>query len=265
MWSVRLRFAAASAATALVLAGCGGAGMSPAGGDVQRDPAVRFVNVSPDAAALAFFLNDEAHARDLAYGASTPAFVRVEHISDEDDGYDVSVAPSAGGEEYDRVAASLARDTNTVVVAFGLADPGTEFLKRLQIGFVPVPTQPPIGERARLLVFNGMVRTAGSEPVALTLQTIDPDDPFSQDNPQFIIRDLGFGEFSPGANTLEVDSGELTFQVRRADVDGVNVVTQSPATLRGGATYLALIIGQEDAVDPARRPELRMVEVVPIN
>lgn len=250
---------------ALGLVGCGGSGLSSAGGDVQQDPAVRFVNASPGSPALDFVLNERVAATGLSYLASTPAFVRIEFISDEDDGYDVSVAPTSGGEEYDSVAGNFGRDTDTLVIGYGLADPGTEFLKRLQLMFVEVPSQPLIGDRARLIVVHTLVRAAGSEPVALKVQTVDPADPFSSDNPQFSINNLIFGSFSRDANTLEVDSGTLTFQARRADVDGVNVVAQSSATLRSGGTYLVLIAGQEESADPALLPQLRFIELVPLN
>lgn len=247
------------------LVGCGGSGLSSAGGDVQEDPAVRFLNASPGSPAVDFILNEGVAAAGLTYLSSTTGFVRIPFITEEDDGYDVSVAPSAGGEEYDSIGGSFARDINMLVVAYGLADPGTEFMKRMQLMFVPVSSQAVVGDRARLLVAHTLVRAAGADPVTLKLQTVDPGDPFSQDNPQFSINNLAFGSYNADSNTLEVDSGTLTFQARRADVDGVNVVAQATATLRSGATYLVLIVGQEEAADPALLPQIRFIELVPIN
>lgn len=262
---MRNRFVAAAALVAGfmvvgLLAGCGGKTFS--GEDARPDPTLLFVNASLASVRLDFLMNDALVDGNVAFLGTSPDFRSFRFISESDGGYDASIRPAGGGEEFDRFGFAPARESHSIAMAIGTPDFGTEFLKRCQILAFMVDRERPTGNRARVTFINALLRAPGSESPPVRFQTIDPDDPFSEENPLFSVSDVQYASVGD-SQTLAVDATTLTFQARRSDVDGVVVFAEREFAFGAGKIYLGVLTGQEGATDPALRPTIRFIELTP--
>lgn len=241
------------AAAAVTLVGCGGTQNT----SNQPDPEVRFVNGVPDTANLDFVLNDEVKSQNLAYQSASADFESIEFLTEEEGGYDVSIRRTGTTNDLDIESRNFQRDTDTLVVAIGLQNPGGEPVKRARLVFVPVSRLAPTGNRARLVFLNGFLRSAGFDTPNVTFQSIIPGDPASIDNPQDSIRDVPYGD----NRLITVDTGNRTFIVRRADTDALVQYAEQTVNLLPGRIYLALVTGQEANPTLSLQPSLRFIEI----
>lgn len=255
-WSVKVM--GATVLASLVIGGCGGGSSSS-----LPDPTVRFVNVSPDTTSLDFALNDNPTAAGVAYLGSSPDFSSVDFISPVDGGYDITITQAGGSLELDRVVVSppfLNRDTDNLVFSIGLANPNGELLKRAQILIWQVNRTAPTGNKARLYPLNALQRPAGFENDVVTLQTIDPGNPASIDNPQFSRPDIPYGQGNTPA-PLEIDSGVQTFIGRRGETGAALEIARTQFTFADGGIYLAIISGIEGSANSALQPKVTFIQL----
>jgi len=252
------------ALAALVIAtGCGGGTITDIGDADKPGPHVLFFNVSPDAGPLDFYLDDVRYAASVAYVTGLTGvqqFIDVPFLDDENGTYDIGARPEGGGEdtELDLTAQALARDANTFVTAFGKVtidetDPSDND-KIFQILVINLTLTRPNGNKARIIAFNGFMRSQSNINVNMSIQT-------PGDNPQFKVTDVPFGTFKEAL----VDSGTFTYQLRRADVDDSVIYAEKVVDLAPGGTYVVFMSGIEKANpnDPpaATDPALSFVEI----
>ncbi len=225
------------------LTGCGGSG----GGFLDADPRIYFLNASTDAGACDFVVNDVVDAGALDYLAHSADWKQKDQLDDSEGGYDVSVAPTAGGTEYDRIDIDLAANTSTVFALAGQKTPPdndpAKILKLLS--FSVNRTQPSTG-KVRLVVLNAFNRSAGLGTPAIVLKN-------PGDLPQFQSSAVNPGE----TTTFEVDSGTFTWDAKRADAEAV--YASASATLESGKLYLVVVSGIEGAGTVALQPKITFV------
>jgi len=224
--------------------------------DRLPDPTVRFVNGVVGNQAVDVFLNEDRTVADLGYTFATADFQRIDFIRESEDAYDVTVKPAGDVEELDRIANSFAKDTHTIVLAYGLKDFGADFEKRPQIALIPTSRVRPIGEKALILVVNDLARPEGVQNEAIDFQSVDPTDPNSEDNPLFKKANIGYGTYSATANDVLIDSGTRTFQVRQSGSDAVEVYAEREFNFEAGKVYLALVAGQVENTTPGLAPQI---------
>lgn len=243
-----------------LLGGCMGSTNNNSGN--LPDPTVRFVNGSPATTGVDFYLNDALYS-SRAYLGSSANFQDLEFIEQVDGGYDAAIRSTGGTLDLDRQAPDppiFNRNTHNLMIAFGLPNPGGEILKRSQLMIMSIDRAAPVGNKSRLYIFNGMQRATGFENASMTLQTIEPGNPSSIDNPQFKRENVQYGDNTDN-NPLQIDSGSLTWIARLGDVDAVNEFARTTFTFGAGKIYLALITGQEGAANPALQPRVEFIEL----
>lgn len=224
----------------LLTLGCGGTTFR--GPARQPDPAFAFVNVAPDAGPLDFYVDDELVSTNLGFGTISPSFRRFEFKDDQNGLRSIAVFPTGGDVDYDRIAETFARDTETTFVAIGLVNAQGDLQRRIRLINIDTPIEVVAGNRARLFVLNALVPALGDDPAPINFQS-------PGDNPQFIARDLGFAQFQ----TLDVDSGVQSFEARRADVEGTNIYASANVILDPGGLYLAVatgVVGEQGELRP---------------
>jgi len=256
--SLSVKVLGAMVLASLMVSGCGGGSASS-----QPDPTVRFVNVSPDTTSLDFALNDDPTAPGLAYLGSSADFSSVDFIAPVDGGYDITITQTGGSLELDRVVVSppfFNRDTDNLVFSIGLANPNGELLKRAQILIWQINRTAPTGNKARLYPLNALQRPAGFENDVITLQTIDPGNPASIDNPQYSRPDIPYGQGATPA-PLEIDSGVQTFIGRRGETGAALEVARTQFTFEDGGIYLAVISGIEGSSNSALQPKVTFIRL----
>lgn len=248
---------------AVALVGCGGGGSTGGGSsDRREDPFVQFVNSVPDSGALDFFMNDTRFAPNIPYLQANNDFIQVpELVFNEDEGaYDIYARVVGQTEDLDRIVEVVQKETASVVVAFGLVNFGTEFEKRAQLLRQQIRRTPVTGNRARLVVLNGLVEEVGNRSPIIDFQT-------PGDNPVIRFRGIEYGKTNIPAVTegqpLDpiVASGTYTFQAKRGDVDGDFIYTQTEVTLVPGRTYFVLVTGVQGASEPAQRPRIQFIQL----
>lgn len=239
--------------------GCGG---DSAGDPTLPEPLVRFFNLVPDAGLVDYWLNDETRFAGIDYLGATSGFVETKFIPAEDGGYDISVGPNSGGEEYDRISQQLEKNTSTLFLAFGLKNFGPDDSKRIQALAFVVDRTRPNGAKARLLVLNALHQAVGIENKQVDFQTFDPNDPTSILNPLFKLANLNYGELDANVHTLTIDSGNWTFRAQEAQADSINVYAQRNVTLDAGKIYLAVISGVVDEAGDLA-PKITFIEIAP--
>lgn len=254
----RFGWIVAAVTLGLLAVGCGGSG-SPE--DRLPDPNVRFVNSVVSTQNLDFFLNTDRAAPNLPYTTATPDFQRIDFIRESDDAYDITITPAGDVEELDRLATSFAKDTNTLILAYGLLNYGADLEKRPQVLLVQTPRVRPIGDKSLVMVVNALARPTGVENEAINFQSVDPSDPNSEDNPQFRKSNIGFGTYSADANDLLIDSGTRTFQARQAGSDAIEVYASREFTFEPGRVYLALVTGQVENTTAGLAPQIVFIEI----
>lgn len=253
-----------SALVTLVIAtGCGGGTITDIGDADKPGPHVIFFNVSPDAGALDFYLDEVRYGTSVGYVTGLTgiqAFVDIPFIDDENGTYDIGARPENGAEdtELDLLAQALERDSNVFITAFGKVtidenDP-SDSDKIFQISVTNLTLTRPNGNKARLIAFNGFMRSQSNFNVNMSIQT-------PGDNPQFKVTDVPFGTFKEAL----VDSGTFTYQLRRADVDDSVIYAERVVDLAPGGTYVVFFSGIEKAndADPpaASDPTISFVEI----
>lgn len=247
----------------VALAGC--FGETNSGGGVLPDPTVRFFNISPDAGTMDYLLNDEERASAVPYLGTTPNFVSFDFLSTNEGGYDVSCRLTGDTLELDRFVASppvFQRDTDNLVISVGLPNPGGETLKRTQLLIWNIDRTPPNGNKARMYVLNALVRAPGFENDVLTLQTIDPGNPASIDNPLFSRENVQYAT-QLGGSPFEIDSGTFTFIARRGESGAAVEVARREFNFASGGIYLAVMSGVEGSSNPALAPSVNFIEIQP--
>lgn len=239
-----------------LLAGCGG------GGSLinQPDGQIRLFNASPDST-LDFRIDDVNERAGVAYLGNSPAFRTIAFRADTDGGYDMSVIVP-GTEREVRSEQFFARDQSYLWVAFGLATPDNVD-KRLDHTFIPISREAPIGNKARLIIFNALNSGPGFESNAVNFQSFNPSDPNSGDNPQFIRGSLGYGSFDQSGNLMDIDSGTLTFQARQTGSDAAVIFAQKTFTFESGKIYFALVSGVVGDPVVAKQPTITFFEIAP--
>ncbi|MBX3112906.1 MAG: DUF4397 domain-containing protein [Fimbriimonadaceae bacterium] len=226
------------------LSGCGGSG----GGFVDADPRVFFLNASTDAGASDFLVDDTAKATGLDFMGKSADWVQL-GLQDNTStgGYDISVAPTGGGLDYDRVAQQLTANSSTVLALVGEktpADGDSAKILRL-VSFTVNRVQPNTG-KARLVVFNAFNRSTGQGTPAIILKN-------PGENPQFQS-----GAVNPGESaTMEVDAGTFTWEAKRSDAEAVYATATS--TVASGKLYLVVVAGVEGNADAAKQPKITFV------
>ncbi len=243
-----------------ILTGCGGS--SSTGNSSLPDPALRFFNASVDAGNLDFYLNDDKIAPNLAYLGSSADFQTIPFKGDEEGGYDVAVTPAGSADELDRIQKTFDRDKSFLTVALGLANPGSELQKRLRILNIDVDRHAPIGNKTNLIIVHGGVLSPGNDTPPVDFQTQGANPNFPVDNPKF-KKTIQFANTGADDNKiLTVDSGLVTYLVRRSDAGGQSSYIVQPANLAPGKLYLALISGVLDLAGSAPNgPRLTFIEL----
>ena len=220
-----------------MISGCGGGSTSID----TPEPEIFFVNVSPDAGAVQLRLDDETKFSNVGFLGTSTSFIEVDFKGADVDGYDVSIHEQGGANlELARIAQVFENDTDTVVLVHGLKNFGNEDLKRLRLQNFTVNRTEVNGNRARLIIVHAMERKVGFGTPGIVFKS-------PGDNAQFQT-----GTINPGENTvLDVDSGTLPFEVRRAGTEFV--YTTSNLTFQPGGVYLVVVTGVEDDPDPAKQ------------
>lgn len=222
------------------MAGCGGSSFTGPG--TLPDPKFLFVNGCADTGNLDFYVSDELSADNVGFQNSSQVFKSYKFEESLQGRRDISARPSGGFEEYDRIGQVFNRDTHNVIIAYGLGNTGGDAERRVLLTNVLANTDAVTGNRARLIIFNGLNNVAGSSAPPLRFQS-------PGDNPQFIADNVNYGT----ASELSVDSGSQNFEVRRADLDGDAIVATAAANLANGGVYVVLIsgvVGQSGQLQP---------------
>lgn len=240
-----LRLASMLVALAVIF-GCGG---SSVGTNQPPDPAVAFINTSPDSAALDAFLNSFQLADNVPYLGSAPRSGAVTTFAVvEPNDYDVIVEPDGDPANGDTQTAVLNRDTSYLIFAFGLQNAGAEFEKRLQSATSNFDRSRPNGDKARLIVFHAYNSAPGFETPAIDFRN-------PGDNPQLNLSNIGYGN---GTVAL-IDSGAQTFVARRNGSE-FELTPQVTFTFGAGKIYAAVVSGVEDAVGGSE-PKITFLEI----
>jgi hypothetical protein len=226
---------------AMALFGCGGGG----GGNGAGNARVAYINASPDSTNLAFDLNDDTKAASVPFGTAT-AFSSVKPGD-----YDVSIRPTSSAQILWSEAETLSAGQSYLALAIGLSNPDftqdTEREKRVVISLDSVNRTAPTGSRARLVIVNAFVRKSGFASSSIDFRSTETP-------PVINSTGIDFGT----ANSIDVDSGAQTFEIR--DTDSDQVFTQGTATLDPGSVYVALVSGIEGSVDPSA-PAIRFIKL----
>lgn len=233
----------------VVAAGCGGGG---GGGNVgPQKPRLFYVNASPDAGSLDFYVDDSRLATSIGYLGKSPAYRRTDAVL-----RDLAITPAGSQEQLVAETFTFANDTYYALVAYGLRSFGSEDRKRLQqaeITFDPAP--PAAGDTARIIVINAFLRPAGLDTPAIDFRS-------PGDNPQINVSNVAFG----ASSAVEVDSVPQQFVVRRNGTEKQYVPPTVGQTIRftpqRGRVYLAIVTGIEGQTGSSV-PQVSFVELPP--
>lgn len=240
------------------VSGCGGGGSDLS----QRlpEPTMLFVNAVSDSSQLAFYVNDVQNHANLKYLETSPDFMGIQNILEEDGGTDLSVSDATTGEEIERDNSVFDRDTDNITIAYGLLNYGSDDTKRLQMKFFGINRRIVIG-KARLMIFNGLVQPAGVDPRSITFRDVDPATPLTTQAAQYSRQQLQYGAFAESASVMDIDSGTRTFQARASDSDSVEVFAQTTYTFQPNTLYIALVAGQVDSTDPTAKARIEFIPI----
>lgn len=225
---------------AISLSGCGGGGGSNS--QTAPDPTVRFFNGVIDSTAYDFLLNNSPEVSGVAFLGSSADFTNIEPIS-----YDVLARETGTTNEIWSETFTFVRDRDYLISMLGNEDFGTEPLKRARMFRHEVNRQAPNGNLSRVYVINGFNRAAG-----FLTTPIDAQNPGN--NPQFVIRDIAFGE-SQGQT---IDATSQTIEIRRTGTEFV-YVTQT-FVFEPGKVYALYITGIEGGTGLSA-PRIHRVEL----
>lgn len=240
------------AATVLTLVGgltsCAGNG----GVSTVIKPKVRFVNaVSDNTTGIKLKISRDNNTYNLTttYTQIVPAGSdNPSSLSIDADTYDLELFDAGNNDSYAAQTQQFATNSNTILIALGLQNFGTEFLKRVQLAPASIDVAPPNGSKARLYVFHAFNRANGFETPGIDFQN-------PGDNPQYKVTGINYATAAP----IVVDSGNsLTFEVRRTGTE--NIYSTTTPTLDAGGIYLVLFSGLEGA-SGAAAPQVRYIKL----
>lgn len=224
----------------LVAFGCGGGGSNVT---TVPDPVVRFINASPGSVALDCFVDDTTVATRVPYLGSSADFQTLEAR-----GYDVMITENSDLETQTLDFVSFEKDRSHILFAVGLVTPpNTELDKRLRLANVFFDRTRPNGDKARLILIHGYMRSAGNE-------TPNVDFRSPGDNPLVNISNI---EFARDRGFL-VDAGPQTFELRRSGTE--SVITTTSFTFEAGKIYAAVFSGVEGATG-AQAPKVTYIPI----
>jgi hypothetical protein len=227
-----------------VIWACGGGG---ANSTTTPNPVVRFVNGSPNSVALSASANDVSVGSSVPYLGSAASFVSLEAGE-----YDILCQEDSDPETQVVEFKEMNRDQDFLLVAIGLVTPpNAELDKRLVCTPFTFNRIKPNGDKAKLIVVNGLNRGIGDSNVAIDFQN-------PGDTPRFRLPNLGFAS---AGQELIVDAGSDTLVARRAGSE-LEVTPQKTFTFEGGKIYLALVSGIEGEVG-AKAPAITYIEIQP--
>lgn len=243
-----LRKVAIGVAFAVVI-GCGG---SNTGTTLAPDPAVAFINGSPDGASLDALLNSFQLANNVGYLSSAPRSGAVTTFATlEPNDYDVNVFPDGAPENGSISSFVMNRDASILVAAVGLVNYGAEFDKRLQTLIFNFDRSKPNGDKARVFIINGFIGAPGWESPSVDFRN-------PGDNPLTNVTGLTFAN----TNNVLIDSGNQTFVARLTgtDSDDGNVTPPVTFNFAAGKIYAAVISGIEGEAG-ANAPKITFIEL----
>ena len=233
---------------ALLLAGCGG---STNDNPTDRpDPLVMFINASSDTPGVDFYLNDDLKARNVAYLTTSGGFQEIEFLPTSEGGYDVTAYPTGSTEEFDRQVQAFDRDTSSLIIAYGLRNFGSTPFNRAIQQALRIDRTRPVASKAKIIVFNGCLRSLGNLPPDLTIQT-------PGDNPLISIDTITFG----ATKELVVDAGTYVWQARRSDSDPEDFYAQTTASVGAGKIYFGVVSGVQGTTSSGQAPRITFFEI----
>ncbi len=240
----------AALAFGCILVGCGGSGNT--GVTNVPDPAVAFINASPNSTALDVFLNDFQLGKKVGYLSASPLAAGVLNFPTyEQNLYDMSVAENADPETQAIETATFNKDTSSLVVAIGLVTPpSTELDKRLRPVQIQFDRKQPNGNQARIIVIHAYNRSLGNDNPNLDFQN-------PGDNPTIKLTNIAFA----GAVGQLIDAGAQTFVARRNGSE-LEVTPQTTFTFGAGKIYAAIISGIEGGTG-IQAPQIKFIEIQP--
>ena len=238
MRTLRSYLALPVVASLLLMCGCGGSGSNS---NELPDPTVRFANLSPDVT-LDYFTDDDSRATNIGFGATSASFNSLDPAE-----RDVSTRATGSSIELTNDLFSFQRDTNTLIVSYGLNNFGTENEKRLQTAFVNVDRKTPNGTKSRVIAFNAYVRATGDGNIPIVFKD-------SITNPSITFSAINFG----GSNVKELDAGQVTLFAQQEGTD--NQITSVTKTLEAGKIYL-MYLGGIDGSAGATTPSVQFIEL----
>jgi len=224
---------------AIFASGCGGAGGGLSSGDDR--PTFLFLSGSPDGGSLDFYIDDRRKAAAIGYGTRSASPIEMSA-----DDYDFDVRRAGDNVSFDTLGAPVEVNKHYLVGAFGKAAFGADFMQRLRLQVWQFDRTVPNGDKARLLVLNGLVPEAGFEPAPIDFQ--------DGVLPQFKFDDLAFG----GLQSQLVDTGTFTFEARTENGEAVFVGRE--LTFERGKIYLALVTGIQGQAAPSE-PRITLIEL----
>lgn len=221
-------------ALAISIAACGG-GTSTS---ELPDPNFRVINLAPGVA-LDVFVNDSAVVSNVASSSTTTTFGKTE--SEEKD---FSINENGSSIVIDSQSRTLNKDSDHLLIAFGLKDFATENQKRLRFDFFQVNRLIPNGNKARVYAFNSFLRSAGEDSYAVTFKNPGT-------NPAISFNPVDFGQIT----SSEIDAGPVTLTAQRQFTETEVVTTTKD--FEAGKIYLMVFGGQEPA------PSITFFEIQP--
>lgn len=220
----------------LAIVGCGGGSST-----VLPDPNYRFLNFCTDAK-LDLLVNDEIEFTNVDFLDDTTTFKSVESKLK-----DFSIEETGSTVIIDSQATTLAGNTNTLVLAYGLNNFGTENEKRLRFGFQQVNRVAPNGTKARVYAFNAFNRDEGNQNFAIIFKN-----PGTVSSINF--SPINLGEFS----IQEIDAGPQTLVAQRQNTETeVATVTK---TFEAGKIYVMALTGTESGTGN-KAPTISFIEI----
>lgn len=215
---------------------CGGGSSS-----VLPDPNNRFINLCPDAN-LDLLVDDTTEYSNIAFLDSTTLFKSV-----KSEVKDFGIAENGSTVLIDAISATLPGNTDTLVLAYGLNNFGSENEKRLRLSFQSVNRVAPNGSKSRVYAMNAFNRLAGNQNFAVIFK-----------NPGTISTVNFPGVAFGGVTMQEIDSGPVTLVAQRENTETeVATVTK---TFEPGKIYLMALTGNEGGAG-AFAPTITFIEI----
>lgn len=217
------------------LIGCGGSG-SP-----LPDPNYRFINLCPDAS-LDLLVNDDTEFANVAFMQDPTDFKSV-----KSEIKDFSIEENGSTVIIDSQTNTLAGNTDTLVLAYGLNNFGTEPEKRLRIGFQQINRIAPNGTKSRVYAMNAFNRDLGNQNYSVVFK-----------NPGTLAT-ITFSAVALGGVTMqEIDAGPTTLVAQRENTE--TEVASVTKTFEAGKIYLMVLTGTESGTG-ALAPTINFIEI----